>query len=933
MTELKLPEELDGPWEHALILSYGLDLPFFESTLWRQFKGSCRNKIILPDGRMYLEALSDYARDRQVRYVNQLYIAEGIFVPQAAHAKLILLVNPEQGRLLVGSGNLSWQGYASGGELFTSYSYAVEKPLELPAFVAVRELLEGLTSRGYISIPAQRQVRYLFEQTPWLFQTPSSNGRPVRHNLETSFLAQLQAEVSNHAVEELWILSPFYDEELIALEHMLEALHPDHVHLLVQAGQTSIKPAALQKLVESFPGRWNIHPFNKEDYRPYVHAKLYLLKLPNGAICLQGSPNLSQVAMLWSVPRGNIELANLLTGPRDAFNNLLKVLNILPEVSNLADLEVSYQPSTPSISQLSQGWYLTGGEWVENRLFLNFRGTLTELEVASVVIDKQQFDLRVIRQEYGILELLLSLEAASLLGQAIPLYLTVAQDGEIVTSNPIYLCNRAALKKVLETQEGDGVIEKIGDLELNDEELERLLGELDASLIIDRQSVWHMAGRTPPPGTEDDDEALRLDYADIDYNMLRKHPKMQPYVRKKSGGGGDYVPTRLQIILNAITSYFNQIIDKASGVPVPPELSANLDNAEAETEEESDKDAAEKTKRHLSMRQRTQRILKNFVQRYLRGIRSPDFQSFAGFEVMGQNYPIFNHLLWMLLKKEWVDTEFVVDALMQSFQLFWGQAGGNQTRKGYFWTLPQEQATQVLQWVKEYHADERFLAALYYCAYFTRVEKREALRFALRDFWREFLSFPPFEITEEVIEGAWKLEPDLNAYQPPRPPTIVDELAQLAHFETKGNFLRTLEEAYSFPLFSCKLEKQKVRRPATGQDEVVECLELGVAEVLANIDAALSLLRLWMRCEERDYYRISNRATGRVIFYERRNQQGIYWAKDQGSAPVDLDHVMPIPTEWEKMPSLLQRLAAQVDARNTIPQIVSTAIPVIRKTD
>ena len=95
-----------SPWEHALILTYGADLPFFERALARQLSAQCRNKIILSDWRYHLDACAVYAEGGRVRSLNQSYIAEGVHSPRAMHAKLILLANPERGRLLVGSGNL-----------------------------------------------------------------------------------------------------------------------------------------------------------------------------------------------------------------------------------------------------------------------------------------------------------------------------------------------------------------------------------------------------------------------------------------------------------------------------------------------------------------------------------------------------------------------------------------------------------------------------------------------------------------------------------------------------------------------------------------------------------------------------------------------------------------------------------------------------------
>jgi hypothetical protein len=248
------------------------------------------------------------------------------YTRRAAHAKLILLANAQRGRLLVGSGNLNLRGYASGGELFTQYEYSADAPEDLNAFLAARELIEGLVQRRYVSAPARMRISYLWEETPWFFQSSAQEQRPVRHNLEHSFLDQLRQAVGDEIVEELWVLSPFYDEKLIALERLLTTLDPRRAVLLVQPGRTSVDPAALESTLDRF-ACCELRSFSKGDDDPYVHAKLYLLKLPHRAICLQGSPNLSQVAMLLTVPQGNVELANLLTGPRDAFDDLLDALD------------------------------------------------------------------------------------------------------------------------------------------------------------------------------------------------------------------------------------------------------------------------------------------------------------------------------------------------------------------------------------------------------------------------------------------------------------------------------------------------------------------------------------------------------------------------------------------------------------------------------
>jgi hypothetical protein len=911
VNELKLPEQLKGPWHHALILTYGLDVPFFENALWGQFGSHCRNKIILADGQRYLEACANYARSGLVRYLNQRYVAEGICAPRAAHAKLILLTNSEQGLLLVGSGNLKWQGYASGGELFTRYEYSTDAPEMLNAFLTVRELIEGLMARRYISAPAEKRIRHLLEETPWLFQSPAQKWQPVRHNLTRSFLDQLQLVVGDEPVEELWVLSPFYDRELVALERLLTTLNPHQTILLMQPGYTSVDPAVLQGVLDRLGSRCQVHSFSKGDDSPYVHAKLYLLKLPDRAICLQGSPNLSQVAMLLTVPQGNIELANLLTGPRHAFDDLLDALDIQP-VEQVGALALSYQSVEVSTDQPSDGWRLTGGEWYEDRLVLSFQGALPELEGASLVIAGRAFSLDVRKRDPQGFELRLSPEAMSLLGRPVPIAIRWGEEDDAQASNPIFVCNRAALADELQISEGE-TLDRVGDLDLDDEEFERLLGELNAALMIDRRSVWQLAGRTPPTTGDEDDEALRLDYVDVDYEMLRQHPRIQQYVSRGTGGRA-YARSRLQIILSAITDHFRGLIDVPPSAQFVEGTIADLEKSEAETEEEREQEEEEKQRHRRTQAQRVRRILKSFIRRYLRGIRSPDFQELAGFEVIAQNYVIFTHILWRLLAKDWVEPEFVVGSLLQTWTFFWGDG----SQAGYFRELDGEQRAQVLQFVQgDQHSDAVLVAALYCSARLTRIERWEEQRFALRDFWREMLRHPPFEVTADMLEEAWHIVAHLIPYEPPPPTAIVEELARLAEFESHSSFLRALEERYHLPRGACSFERQSVWRVPLQRSDNIQCLVIGAENALPDKDIAVTMLREWMRFEELGYYRIHAPANDRLLYYEGLEQKGLYWAKDRGE--MALGSITPSSTDWDAALSQTQALAAQVDAQLVFP--------------
>ena len=913
MKSLELPKQLGGSWRNALILTYGANIPFFENALWGEFNSSCRNKVILADGRMHLESCAGYASESGlVRYMNQRYIAEGIFSPQAAHAKLVLLTNPEKGRLLVGSGNLNQQGCASGGEMFTQYDYGPDDDSALNAFLTVLELIEGLLSRGYLTIPAVRQVKRMLEETSWLYRSPTGEQRPVRHNLTASFLEQLREAVANEPVDELWVLAPFYDRQATALRRLLENLRPRQCTLLLQPGRTSVDPDCLNEVLDSFGDVCRVCSCDRDDVNLYIHAKLYLVKTRKRAVCLQGSPNLSQSAMLWTDPQGNIELANLLEGDRGTFDHLLQDLHIQPEPMWLDTLNLRFESEESSCDELFSVCELTGGEWTEDQLSLSFRRQLPNLDDASLMIGDQAFELNVIELSRGQLTLRLCIEAINLLKGPMPVRIGWGKGDTAVSSNPVFVCNRASLSAILEVQDEEGSLDRIGDLDLDDEEFEQLLIQLEALFPIDRRSIWQIAGRTPPASHDSDDEALRLDYLQVDYETLRRHPKLQPYWRGRGTiTDGGYGQTRLQIILSAITNHFSSLQDATTGTQVIADAVDELEKSEVETEEEREEEAQERERRRQTAQQRIRRILKNFIRRYLRGLRQPDFRDLVGYEVIGQNYIIFSHILWRLFSKDWVEHDFVVESLLDTWQFFWG----NVEQEGYWQSLEQGHGTQVLEWLRIHHSDAEMLASAYHGSHLTCLEHRDDLRLRLRDFWRCLLADLPFELSEEVVEEVWHFVGHLNPYKAPSPSEIAREWSELAYYDTQDSFLRTLEAKHGYAHRSCLFKKVKVRRQSRAEAVAITCLVVPGPRAVRNKDGALRTLAEWMSFDKRDYFRIACPEADRakqMAYYDLAEGRGVYVDQTRGTRIVEFERMILRLTEWDRTLAEMQTIAEGV---------------------
>ncbi len=91
----------------------------------------------------------------------------------------------------------------------------------------------------------------------------------------------------------------------------------------------------------------------------------------------------------------------------------------------------------------------------------------------------------------------------------------------------------------------------MGDLLEQDAELYALLQNLDATLIIDRASVWRVAeGSEPAPVESTDNCEPTITLEGLDWSHVRCNHRYRGYFGRVGGPG--VAPTDIQVILTAI---------------------------------------------------------------------------------------------------------------------------------------------------------------------------------------------------------------------------------------------------------------------------------------------------------------------------------------------------------------------------------------------
>jgi len=134
----------------AIFLTYTLNLGFFERIIQPALeKIGCQNILVLSDPDGYADAIK-YGR-KNVHFVGTRYVCS--FIPRTTnyvqHTKLIFLIGPEFGKLLIGSGNLTLFGFSKNFEVFTQFVYNTKNPNpdSQYAFYSVNQFLKYLLDK------------------------------------------------------------------------------------------------------------------------------------------------------------------------------------------------------------------------------------------------------------------------------------------------------------------------------------------------------------------------------------------------------------------------------------------------------------------------------------------------------------------------------------------------------------------------------------------------------------------------------------------------------------------------------------------------------------------------------------------------------------------------------------------------------------------
>ncbi|HRQ41847.1 MAG TPA: hypothetical protein PLD25_28320 [Chloroflexota bacterium] len=295
----------------AIFLTYTLDLVFFEELVAPKLDAlGCTNVVILADQHGYDEALA--RGNRHLRRVGRQYVCAPIINPGIGvqHAKAILLVGPEHGLLLVGSGNLTLHGIGRNLEQFIQFDLDLSNDVTLSddryPFAVVWQLIQKIVEHVNVASTITDRLKAISELTPWLdeLSMPPSHMR-IWHSLDQAIISQWQDSIP---VEELRLLSPFWS--LAAIETLVNRFRPQQLVLGLNAQESRLSGLILQQHAHSWQCDLQLFaiegPINEQRR---LHAKTFVGKNKDSSWCVIGSANCTSQGLLHSwLNGGNLEL-------------------------------------------------------------------------------------------------------------------------------------------------------------------------------------------------------------------------------------------------------------------------------------------------------------------------------------------------------------------------------------------------------------------------------------------------------------------------------------------------------------------------------------------------------------------------------------------------------------------------------------------------
>jgi hypothetical protein len=398
--------------ESSLLMSYCASLPFFEQNILDHLQRAGAGRVtILLDEEDYHASLSDFVTSAGIRYrIQPIRLAH----PNANfHPKLYFLVTPTTARLLVASANLTPSGFRSNLEVVDQLSLSDAERSDARAFAQYGEMLRSIVKLDSQLPPAVVQIleKSAADILKRVGDVGNDRGPQFLHSIDKPLLSQLAAIVKPPTIDEIAVISPFFDGKSAAILELAKMYPNAKIRIIKGKSPDSLNGEALIALARRITVE-EVVSFGDERLERKLHAKMLILSGKGHEWLVSGSANLTRPAWLEAAASrhcGNVEAVILREAEKGTFRKLLESVKTqrvdhsqLQFVSDLTDLRfaknelviVDAQLDSHQITAVVEGCndLLRNGSTV--RMFVEQGGRRTEYRPTLRIDGTEQSALR-----------------------------------------------------------------------------------------------------------------------------------------------------------------------------------------------------------------------------------------------------------------------------------------------------------------------------------------------------------------------------------------------------------------------------------------------------------------------------------------------------------------------------------------------------------
>ncbi len=280
-------------YDIALLTTFNFEISFFEKCILNKlYDNGIRKVSVFVDSKEYNKAIDNI----ELSYIGKRYYATPVNINSSFHPKIILLLGKNKARLIVGSWNLTTNGYFINNEIGNVFDYDENTPQTLSLIQSAMnyfiDINEKTDKRDNNLIQSIKNYPYYRLNNEYELNTQ------LLTNVNEAIIDQVYGIIPDE-VTEIDIAVPYFDKEVSALKQISEKFNKSRIKLYIQNERNTFP--------EKYQNNYELNLYNKfidNGSYHFYHGKVIRFITKDNSFVLYGSANCTQAALFKSINSG-----------------------------------------------------------------------------------------------------------------------------------------------------------------------------------------------------------------------------------------------------------------------------------------------------------------------------------------------------------------------------------------------------------------------------------------------------------------------------------------------------------------------------------------------------------------------------------------------------------------------------------------------------